>query len=222
MGWEGVRADRETTELTLALKEETTSIKAIFEKYEHPLAGKLIFNEISANNRRAEDWIELYNASRETVNLRGWILTDLKNEFVFPDVDIAPGDYLVVCEDAQAFYLAFPQTYNAVGGLEFGINKREERLQLFSSYGALVDSVYYQLPPTDSVFTLSLLLPTLDNSNHENWEMRPGKGSPNAPNPYFLESRIQQMQRAWLEIGIAAGVVILCIGLLILRHHDIL
>ncbi len=222
VGWEGARADRETTELTLPLKEETTSIKAIFEKYEHPLAGKVIFNEISANNRRAEDWIELYNASRETVNLRGWILTDLKNEFVFPDVDIAPGDYLVICEDAQAFYLVFPQTYNAVGGLGFGINKREERLQLFSSYGALVDSVYYQLPPTDSVFTLSLLLPTLDNSNLENWEMRPGKGSPNAPNPYFLESRIRQMQRAWLEIGIAVGVVILCIGLLILRHRNIL
>ena len=222
VGWEGVAADRETSALNIKLKEDKTIIKAIFEKYEHPLAGKVMFNEISANNRRSDDWIELYNNSNEPVNLRGWILTDLKNEFVFPNVSIAPNDYLVICEDAQEFYMTFPETYNAVSGLGFGINKREERLQLFSSYGAMVDSMYYQLPPTDSIFTLSLLLPTLDNSDLENWEMRPGKGSPNAPNPYFLESRIQQMQRAWMEIGIAAGVVILCIGLLILRHRNIL
>lgn len=222
VGWEGVDADREDTEITVKLQDKQTVVKAIFEKYDHPLAGKVIFNEISANNRRSDDWIELYNHSDETVNLRGWILTDLHNEFVFPNVSIAPNDYLVICEDAQEFYLTFPESYNVVSGLGFGINKREESLQLFSSFGAMVDSVSYTLPPTDSIFTLSLLLPTLDNSDMENWEMRPGKGSPNAPNPYYLESRIRQMQKAWMEIGIAAGVVVLCLVLLVLRYRNIL
>ncbi|MDX1939523.1 MAG: hypothetical protein SFU99_03170, partial [Saprospiraceae bacterium] len=114
------------------------------------------------------------------------------------------------------------QAYNVIGGLNFGLNKRQEKIELFASFGAVVDSVFYNLPPSDSIFTLSLLLPTLDNSDPENWEIRAGSGSPNAANPYFLESRIRTMQKEWLEIGISAGVVMLCLVLLVLRHRRIL
>ncbi|MBK7873101.1 MAG: CotH kinase family protein [Saprospiraceae bacterium] len=220
--WEGVEAPAEMGELTLLLKEKITTIKAIFEKYEHPLAGKVIINEISANNRQTGDWVELFNNSKEKVNLRGWILSDLKNQFTFPNTDILPNDYLVVCEDVSRFYNTFPNAYNVIGGLNFGLNKREEKVELFASFGAVVDSVFYNLPPSDSIFTLSLLLPSLDNSDAENWEIRYGVGSPNAPNPYFLESSIRSLQKEWMEIGMAAGVVLLCLVLLVLRHRRIL
>ncbi|MFN7115409.1 MAG: CotH kinase family protein [Saprospiraceae bacterium] len=220
--WEGIDAPSETRELTLKLQQDTTTIRAIFEKFEHPLAGKVIINEISANNRQSSDWVEIFNNSEEEVNLRDWVLSDLKNEFLFPYVTIAPNDYLVVCEDTKKFFTQFPNAYNVIGGLNFGLNKRAEQLQLFASYGAVVDSVYYELPPTDSTFTLNLLLPNLDNSDVENWETRPGVGSPNAPNPYFLESRIHGKQKQWMEIGFAAGVVVLCVVLLVLRQKRIL
>lgn len=220
--WEGMEVPADMRELTLKLTEKVTSIKAVFEKYEHPLAGKVIINEISANNRQSGDWLELFNSSKEQVNLQGWILSDLKNEFVFPNVDIAPNDYLVVCEDINKFYNVFPRAYNVVGGLNFGLNKHREKVELFASFGAVVDSVFYELPPTDSTFTLSLLLPSLDNSDLENWEVRYGEGSPNAPNPYFLVSSIRQRQKDWMQVGMAAGVFILCLILLVLRHRGIL
>ena len=48
---------------------------------------------------QSSDWIELHNTSASTVNLAGYMLTDraLKpDKFVFGDVDIAAGDYLLV------------------------------------------------------------------------------------------------------------------------------
>ena len=222
VGWEGINASSEMRELVMKLHEDTTRIRAIFEKFEHPLAGKVLINEISANNRKSSDWVEIFNNTKEEVNLNDWVLSDFKNEFLFPNVKIAPNDYLVICEDTKKFFTQFPHAYNVIGGLNFGVNKRAEQLQLFASYGAVVDSVYYELPPTDSTFTLSLLLPNLDNSDVENWEVRSGVGSPNAPNPYFLESRIRLKQKQWVETGIAAGVVLLCMILLVLRQKRML
>lgn len=45
------------------------------------------------------DWIEVYNRGKSAVNLAGWRLTDDPNQterFVFPEVSLGPGQYLVV------------------------------------------------------------------------------------------------------------------------------
>jgi len=44
------------------------------------------------------DWVELYNAGDEAVNLKGWRLSDDAGQkgWKFPDVSIAPGEYMVV------------------------------------------------------------------------------------------------------------------------------
>lgn len=45
------------------------------------------------------DWIELYNSSTSSVNLTGWSLTDdpaMPRKWVFPNVSLNAGDYLVV------------------------------------------------------------------------------------------------------------------------------
>ncbi len=50
-------------------------------------------------DRDEEDWIELYNAGMNTVNLEGWYLTDNVNnltKWAFPEVTLAPDTYLVV------------------------------------------------------------------------------------------------------------------------------
>ncbi len=50
-------------------------------------------------DRDEEDWIELYNAGMNTVNLEGWYLTDNVNnltKWAFPEVMLAPDTYLVV------------------------------------------------------------------------------------------------------------------------------
>ena len=45
------------------------------------------------------DWIELFNSGSTEVNLGGWLLTDNPDsitKWMFPDVTMAPGEYLVV------------------------------------------------------------------------------------------------------------------------------
>ncbi len=220
--WEGIQADSDLRVLHFRLSREETRIRAVFEPYNHPLAGKVIINEVSPNNKESGDWLEIFNHSRERVYLKDWILTDSKNEFVFPDASIGSGDYLVLCEDPERFRNAFPRAYNVLGGMDFGLNKRRETIRLFANRNAAVDSLSYELPPVDSVFTLSLLLPGLNNSDPENWLMRFGEGSPNAANPYYVQSSIRMRQSQWIQVGAAAGVILLCLILLFFRARGMI
>ena len=70
----------------------------------------LLINEIMANNEGTyptnvegkevfSDWIEIYNTGQESINLKGWSLTDEDNELTkwpFPNVSLEPDSYLVV------------------------------------------------------------------------------------------------------------------------------
>ena len=215
VGWKGIPVDDKVLEARLLLKKKATKITAVFEPYIHPLAGKIIINEISPNNKKAKDWVELYNHSDEAINLEGWNFTDEKHEYKLPSVIVPGGEYVILAEDSAAFVQEFPAVYPVVGDIPFGLSKRKENLGLYAADGALIDSFAYVFPPTDSTFTLGLLLPGLDNSDLENWEIIKGKGTPNAPNPYYLQSYIQSKQDLWIRIG--AGFGILLMAFLILR-----
>ncbi|MCP3929908.1 MAG: hypothetical protein GY705_12505 [Bacteroidetes bacterium] len=220
--WEGMKLNNDVRELSLNVRSGCCDLKAVFEKYTHPLAGKIMINEIGPNNKNSGDWVEIYNHSHERILLENWIFTDARHEFYFPSVTINPNDYVVVCEEIAKFRKVFPETYNVVGDLGFGINKQSEILGLFDSDGAAVDSVSYNIPPTDSIFTLNLLLPHLENSDIENWSIQTGSGTPNMANPYFVESSIRGEQEKWLRLGIMVGIFFLSILLLHLRQKKIL
>ncbi|MCB0558909.1 MAG: CotH kinase family protein [Lewinellaceae bacterium] len=221
--WEGIEANETQREFTFTLDKATTRLHARFDEFVHPMEGKLVINEICPRNGKAGDWLELFNASRNRVSLKGWTLGDLKsNEFVFPEAYIGPNDYLVLARDSAKFVQAYPGAYNVLNGLNFGLNKRKESLALYSILGAMVDSIAYVAPPTDTSFTLNLLLPYLDNSDPDNWEFRYGDGSPNAANPYYVESRVRNVQAQWMQMGLAAGVLLLSLILLALRQRGLL
>ncbi len=203
--------------IALSPEQGINNVRAVFQPYRHPLQEVLIINEISCNNKDAGDWIELYNRSDKTVYLEGWVLEDSRHVFEIPKANIGAREYLVLCQDAGKFKSAFPESYNFVGDFVFGLNKRREHIALYSPDGAMVDLVDYELPPTDTVFSLDLLLPTLDNGDPSNWEMREGEGSPNRANAYFVESSLRAERERWLRIGGMAGVLVLAIILLILR-----
>ena len=86
----------------------------------------------------------------------------------------------------------------------------------------MVDSTGYVLEPEDSVFTLNLLLPRLDNGNPENWELTSGIGSPGAANEYYLHSSIQGKRSLFMQTGGIAGLLILGLVLLRLRRRGYL
>ena len=76
-----------------------------------PITG-LVINEVMARNSSVvadeageyDDWIEIANAGSSAINLAGLGLTDHFEgvpDFIFPDVTLAPGEYLVVWADEQ-------------------------------------------------------------------------------------------------------------------------
>jgi hypothetical protein len=199
-----------SSRLLLTLNGKPLKLEAYFEAFDHPLAGKVMINEVSPYHKQSGDWLEIYNNSSQVADLSGWQLVDLKrNSFRFPKVKIDPWSYLVICEDSLEFRKHYTINYDFLGGLSFGLNKRKERLCLYSDDGAAIDSVFYQLPAMDTAFSLALLLPGLDNGDHENWELKFGDGTPNAANPHYFLSYVQPQQQQWMRLGAGLGVFLL-------------
>lgn len=210
--WEGEVADpQQRVQLVSLKKDKPLTLKAVFVPFTDPHEGKLIINEICPRNPVVGDWVEIHNRSDIAVRLDKWVLTDYKHEYIFPDIVLEPNDYLIICEDANRFRAHFPDAYLVVGGLPFGLHKRRERLGLYTAQGAFVDSTSYALPPLDSFFTISLLLPTLDNADPHNWEVRMGSGTPNTANPIYLAFNVRSAQTQWLRTGIWCGLLLLAL-----------
>lgn len=213
--WEGVTKNINNETLTLTLENESIEhIRPVFQKFPDPRIGLIVINEVSPADKLEGDWLELYNSSNKSVSLEGWQLQDGQDRvFQFPAVSIPAHDYLVVCEDAAKLLANNPNVYNYIGGLSFGLSKRCEKLELFTPTHVMVDSMGYQLAPTDSVFTYQLVLPELDNAKTKNWQITFGPGSPNAPNPEYNKSHIRTTQITWSRWGI------LIAGLLLLGYY---
>ena len=97
-----------------------------------------MINEInyhSAPEQDAEDWVELFNNSSESVDLSNWVLKDSDDThaFVFPaSQSLEPGEYLVICRNTSLFSAAYPGVENYVGDLGFGLSGRGEMVRLFN------------------------------------------------------------------------------------------
>ncbi len=119
--------------------------------------SKLVINEICAKNKASlkdsdgdfPDWVEIYNPTDETVNLKGAGLSDSAGDplkWVFPSVNVQPGGYLIVfCSDKDS------QTPELHTG--FKISSGNEEIILSKPDGSLIDSVL--LPALDDDETLS-------------------------------------------------------------------
>jgi len=165
------------------------------------------------------DWVELYNRTDEEVNLKGWILTDLKNEFRFPEFKLPGKSYAIVSQKEKKLRNNIPTQLGIIGDIGYGLSKRREVVQLYSHQGDMVDSIGYLLEPTDSIFTYNLMLPTLDNGDEENWVMSPGIGTPGSGNPYFVESKIRIEQERYVKIGAMVGLILILLFLLGVRRY---
>ncbi len=116
-------------------------------------AQTVSINEFMASNATTisdedgdyEDWIELYNYGDEPVNLEGWGLSDnFSNPFrwVFPDIAIGPGDFLLVWASGK-------DRNEGVLHTNFSIDSSGEELLLVHPTGNWVDVVNPVYLPTD-------------------------------------------------------------------------
>lgn len=122
------------------------------------LAGDLVINEFLASNASINqdpdfhdyaDWIELFNAGAQAVELSGYSLTDDLAEpqkwTVPPGVQIPAKGFLLIWADGKNVTQAGYHT-------NFKLKKSGEEIALFSPAGVLIDSITFQDQTTDISF----------------------------------------------------------------------
>lgn len=74
----------------------------------------IVINEVCANSfvtaplrwRENIDWIELYNASEETISLKDWTMSDDEGDvekFTLPDIEVEPGAYRIIYATGEGY-----------------------------------------------------------------------------------------------------------------------
>jgi hypothetical protein len=129
----------------------------------------------------------------------------------------------VVCQQEEKFRATYSQVPDFLPGLPFGLNKRKDRLGLYAADGSYVNALGYSLPPpVDSSFTYALALPDLDNLDPANWLVLPGRGTPGAANPSYVQHTLIPRQTFWtrLSVGVAVLFLVGLVKTLHLRRSD--
>lgn len=93
-----------------------------------------------------DDYIELYNATRQTVSLKGWYLSDDAEETdkqPLPDVDIEPKGFLVLYANGEG---------NDEKSLNFKISSDGETIFLSNPDGEIADQIYVPTLDMDHVY----------------------------------------------------------------------
>ena len=113
-----------------------------------PLLGKIVINEILASNgnvnydpdfKSFSDWIELYNDTNKTINLKGFYLSDdWKNlkKWRFPSVKLNPHSYLLIWADGKDVKSKALHT-------NFKLSKKSASVILSDKDANVIDSIAY-------------------------------------------------------------------------------
>ena len=227
VGWEGIESTE--AEIYLPLTKEIT-IRPIFKEVEKSdFAGKVMLNEVSLKQDSlvpSEDWIEIFNATTEQLDLSGWKIgtADAKEKYTLPEgTHIGAHSYLVICEDIKAFQSVYNLSNDLIvqKNMEFGISSKKDKLKLFDASEQLVDSLIYKVkddfPALKDVTNkhLERVNPKLDK-----WQISevvtPGvqnKGFKGLPKEKGNDIEINP----WWIIGGLGGLLLLIGGIVLLR-----
>jgi hypothetical protein len=142
------------------------------------VAQNLRITEVMYNPRRVEgvppsdrgqdardtgEFIELKNIGAETINLN---LVSFTNgiDFTFPSIDLAPGEYIVVVQDRNAFEARYGSNINIAGQYSGQLDNAGERITLSDAIGQTIldfryEDDWYSLTDGEG-FSLTIIDPT--------------------------------------------------------------
>ena len=114
-----------------------------------PVAENLRITEIMYNpeninilNDPNTEFIELKNIAAQSINLN-YVSFSNGVEFTFGDVDLAPGQYILVVEDIDAFTDKYGTDLNIAGEYFGSLNNGGERIELVDAAGSTIHNFKY-------------------------------------------------------------------------------
>jgi lamin tail-like protein/flagellar hook capping protein FlgD len=88
------------------------------------------------------EYVEIFNRSQQTLNLSDYEFYDGSHR-TLPPIDILPGEYVIICDDEDTVEL---NSYGKVAWVSsMSLTNSGESLALYSTQGALIDSVKYSV-----------------------------------------------------------------------------
>jgi hypothetical protein len=110
--------------------------------------NSIVINEIMYAPKSPEpEWVELYNRTNESVNLKNWRIGDSQTlRVINVDFIIGPNDFAVITskDTLITFYPWLKNSEEKILILSLPIlNNDEDAVRIYDSYGNLIDSVYY-------------------------------------------------------------------------------
>ncbi|MHC4749882.1 MAG: lamin tail domain-containing protein [Planctomycetota bacterium] len=148
--------------------------------FEQPIVDNLRITEIMYNpqdmnnpNDPNTEFIELKNIGTETLNLN---LVNFANgiDFTFPNMEVAPDEYILVVRDLNAFTVKYPSVLDVAGQYSGSLNNGGERIELQDAAGQTILNFKYSdgwYDITDGMgFSLTIKDPTVTDPNE--WDSK--------------------------------------------------
>jgi len=127
-------------------------------------------NDISGTDEFGEndDWVEIYNASDEAINLEGFFLSDNdgnETKYTFPNFELAADDVVLVWCDGQPEQGPFHADFRlSAAGEEVGLYNPDTLTLDYVRYGSVPDDIAVgRFPNGQGPF--SILIPTFNDLN---------------------------------------------------------
>ncbi len=123
---------------------------------------KIVISEVMATNKTYPingvlcDWIELYNAGQDPLDLSNFYLSDkekkpLKSQL--PKKELAPGEYVVLTCEGEITLPGAKEATKIPGNLSFKLSSEGETVFLTRADGLLIDSISYENLDSNSTIT---------------------------------------------------------------------
>lgn len=133
------------------------------------------------------EFVEILNRGIDIINLNGWTLSDGSSTMKVTNVDITPGEYLIITSDPSFF------VYNikSIGSSDFpSLNNSDDDLILVDPLGNTIDSLHYTVDwyrndqKKQGGWSLELIDPDNTCAEADNWTASedPKGGTPSAQN----------------------------------------
>lgn len=153
------------------------------------LGTGVVINEVhfSLDNRHgvepSNEWIELYNAGDQTVDLKNWTITDSEGvtRYLTQSKELAPGAFALITSDATTYthYWSYPaDTVLIILGTSIGsgLDNDGDALTLRNAESSVVDSMSYgrdtsvlTLGTSNAGGSLSRVAPGVDSDSSTDW-----------------------------------------------------
>jgi len=135
----------------------------------------IVINEIMYNPDSGQpEWIELYNRSGETINLKDWLVSDYLSpttgKVTTADYLLPHGEYLIISKDSSLI-TEYPALTGKIKVANFGaLGNTEDGVFIYDNKGTIIDSViYYSNWGGEKGFSLERISPDNYSNDSSNW-----------------------------------------------------